>query len=236
KEVCYAHRARLNVISSSIALLKMARKMEKRFGIPYIQESFYGIENINQGLRNIAAHLGDLDLQERTEKLIASETAALNEKLAPYRSHLQGKRIIIDTADIKSWSIFSAAKYLEMEAIAITTLKSSSDDRARIKRLLGKDSIILEQEGGQEILQIINENKADILITSDIHQYTSVKTRIPFLNLKAELHHSYIGYAGILEVAQKLYATLSSPVWNQVRKSAPWEQDTQTSRQPDTGR
>lgn len=236
EEVCYAHHAKLNVISSSIALLKMAKNMEKRFGIPYIQESFYGIENINQGLRNIAAQLGDPDLQERTEKLIAYETAALDQKLAPYRPHLQGKRIIIDAADIKSWSILSTAKYLKMEVIAISLLKSSEDDRTRLKTLLESHRIILQEEGAREILQIIHENKADILITRNIHQYTSVKSRIPFLDIKPELHDSYIGYAGILEVAQKLYATLISPIWEQVRKSAPWEEDTQTPRYPDTER
>ncbi|GAB1541126.1 nitrogenase iron-molybdenum cofactor biosynthesis protein NifE [Scytonema sp. NUACC21] len=245
KEVCYAHHAKLNVIGPSTALLKMARKMEKRFGIPYIQESFYGIENINQGLRNIAARLADLDLQERAEKLIASETAALDEKLAPYRSYLQGKRVLIDTADMRSWSILSAVKHLNMEVIAIAALKMSEDDRARIKRLLGSDlpsekersyRTILQLEGHQEILQIINENKADILIAADIHQYASVKTRIPFLDIKAEVRHSYIGYTGILEAAQKLYATLTNPVWQLVGKSAPWEEDIETLRHRDMER
>ncbi|MBW4624774.1 MAG: nitrogenase iron-molybdenum cofactor biosynthesis protein NifE [Brasilonema octagenarum HA4186-MV1] len=223
KEVCYAHRAKLNVITSSIALLKMAKKMEERFGIPYIQECFYGIENINQSLRNIAAKLGDSDLQERTEKFIALETSALEEKLAFYRTSVQGKRIVIDTQELKSWSIISAAQKLGIEVIPISAVKSSQEDKARIQKLLGKDSIILQQNTPEEILQIIHENKADMLITGERYQYTSVKGEIPSLDIKAEQNHSNAGYAGILEAAQKLYATLTSPVWKLVHKPAPWE-------------
>ncbi|NMF62730.1 nitrogenase iron-molybdenum cofactor biosynthesis protein NifE [Brasilonema octagenarum] len=223
KEVCYAHRAKLNVITSSIALLKMAKKMEERFGIPYIQESFYGIENINQSLRNIAAKLGDSDLQKRTEKFIALETSALEEKLAFYRTSVQGKRIVIDTQELKSWSIISAAQKLGIEVIPLSAVKSSQEDKARIQKLLGKDSIILQQNTPEEILQIIHENKADMLITGERYQHTSVKAEIPSLDIKAEQNHSNAGYAGILEAAQKLYATLTSPVWKLVHKPAPWE-------------
>lgn len=223
KEVCYAHRAKLNVITSSKALFKMAKKMEERFGIPYIQEFFYGIENINQGLRNIVAKLGDSDLQKRTEKFIAFETSALEAKLAFYRTYVQGKRVVIDIQDVKSWSIICAAQKLGIEVIPISAVKSSQEDRAKIQKLLGKDSIILQQNTPEEIIQIIHENKADMLITGERYQYASVKAKIPLLDIKAELHHSYAGYTGILEVAQKLYATLTSPVWKQVRKPAPWE-------------
>lgn len=107
----------------SKALINMGRKMEERYGIPYIEESFYGVEDINRCLRNIAAKLGDPDLQARTEKLIAEETAALNVKLAPYRDRLKGKRVVLYTGGVKSWSIISAAKDLGMEVVATSTKK-----------------------------------------------------------------------------------------------------------------
>jgi len=85
KEVCGAHRAKLNVMICSKALINMARKMEERYGIPYIEESFYGVDDMNRCLRNIAAKLGDRALQDRVEHLIAEETAQLQRRLEPYR-------------------------------------------------------------------------------------------------------------------------------------------------------
>jgi nitrogenase molybdenum-cofactor synthesis protein NifE len=207
----------------SKALVNMGRKMEERYGIPYIEESFYGIEDMNRCLRNIAAKLGDPDLQERTEKLIAEETAALDLGLAPYRDRLKGKRVVLYTGGVKSWSIISAARDLGMEVVATSARKSTEEDKARIKRLLGKDGVILEQESPKEILRIIDESKADMLIAGGRNQYTALKARIPFLDINQERHHPYAGYVGMLEMAREVYEALYSPVWDQVRKPAPWE-------------
>ncbi len=222
KEVCQAHRAKLNVMINSKAFLKIAKKMKERFAIPYVEESFYGVEDMNRCLRNIALNLGDTALQERTEKLIAEETTAFNEKLATYRLQLQGKRILLHNTDLHRL-IISVAKKLGMEVIPVTTKKMSQEDQTRIRTLLNQDWILLEQDTPRKILQIIEENQADILIANSHHQYTAIRAKIPFLDINQELYHSYAGYAGILQVTQQLYASLYSPVWEQVRKTGPWE-------------
>ncbi|SRR5579883_2997647 len=223
RELCYAHRAKLNVVISSKALVNMARKMEKRFGIPYIEESLHSIEDISLCLRNIATHLGDADLQERTEKLIAQESSAIQEKLTLYRDRLQSKRVLIIPDDFKSWSIISVAKNLGMEVIAISTDAHNQEDRARIKRLLNQDSIILEKDTLEEIQHLIIENKAEMLIADGRFQESANRAKIPFLSISQERHCLHTGYAGILEVAQELYATFTSPIWRQVYQPVVWK-------------
>ncbi|NRB09451.1 MAG: nitrogenase iron-molybdenum cofactor biosynthesis protein NifE [Richelia sp.] len=222
QEVAYAHRAKLNVMICSKALLNMGRKMEEKYGIPYIEESFYGVEDINQCLRNIAEKIGDINLQWRTETLIAEEAAALDMALAPYRERLKGKRVVIYTGGVKSWSIVSAAKDLGMEVTATSTKKSTEEDKVRIQHLLGKDGITLEKGNPKEILRIIKETNADMLIAGGRNQYTALKARIPFLDINQERHHRYAGYAGMIEMARELDEALHSPVWEQIRQSAPW--------------
>jgi nitrogenase molybdenum-cofactor synthesis protein NifE len=223
EEVRYAHRAKLNVMICSRALLNMARKMQERYGIPYIEESFYGIKDINRCLRTVAAKLGDADLQERTEKLIAEETAALDIALAPYRAKLKGKRVVLYTGGVKSWSIISAAKDLGIEVVATSTRKSTEEDKAKIKNLLGNDGIMLEKGNATELLKLIEETNADMLIAGGRNQYTALKARIPFLDINQERHHPYAGYVGMVEMARELTEALYSPVWEQIRKPAPWE-------------
>ncbi|MBD2459890.1 nitrogenase iron-molybdenum cofactor biosynthesis protein NifE [Oscillatoria sp. FACHB-1407] len=223
REVCYSHRAKLNVMICSKALINMARKMEERYGIPYIEESFYGIDDINRCLRNIAAALGDEQLRDRVEQLIAEETAHLDQQLAPYRARLKGKRVVLYTGGVKSWSIISAAKDLGMEVVATSTKKSTEEDKARIKELLGQDGIMLEKGNAQELLRVIAQTKADMLIAGGRNQYTALKARIPFLDINQERHHPYAGYVGMVEMARELDEALHSPIWEQVRKPAPWE-------------
>ncbi|MBD2411929.1 nitrogenase iron-molybdenum cofactor biosynthesis protein NifE [Nostoc calcicola FACHB-389] len=224
KEVCYAHRAKLNVILSSKALINIAKKMEKIYGIPYIEESIYGIEQISQCLRNIAAKLGNPDLVQRTENLIAEENSILEEKLTPYRARLQGKRIVISIKNFKSWLIIFAANKLGMEVIAVCTQKNTEDELARIKNLLDReDSIILESENPEEILQIISNNQGDILINEGRYLDTALIAKIPFLDINIERNHPYAGYIGILEITRELYATFYNPVWEQVSQLASWD-------------
>ena len=223
REICTAHRAKLNVMICSKALINMARKMEERYGIPYIEESFYGIEDINRCLRNVADKLGDAALKERVEKLIAEETAALDVALAPYRARLKGKRMVLYTGGVKSWSIISAAKDLGMEVVATSTKKSTEEDKARIKALLSPDGIMMAKGNAAELLRTIAKTKADLLVAGGRNQYTALKARIPFLDINQERHHPYAGYSGMVEMARELDEALYSPIWEKVRKPAPWE-------------
>mgnify|MGYP001810635145 CR=1 FL=1 len=224
QEICYAHRAKLNVMICSKALLNVARKMEERYGIPYIEESFYGIEDVNNCLRHIAEKIGDDDLKQRVENLIAEETAKLDIELAPYRAKLKNKRVVLYTGGVKSWSIISAARDLGMKVVATSTKKSTAEDKAKIRVLLGEDGIMMEKGNAQELLKVIAQTHAEMLIAGGRNQYTALKAKIPFLDINQERHHAYAGYQGLVELAKELEETLYSPIWEQVRKPAPWEE------------
>ncbi|NER82316.1 MAG: nitrogenase iron-molybdenum cofactor biosynthesis protein NifE [Leptolyngbya sp. SIO1D8] len=231
-DVACAHRAKLNVMICSKALINMAHKMQERYGIPYVEESIYGVEDMNRLLRDIANKLGDDDLKARVEQVIQDETAKLNEALVPYRQRLKGKRVVLYTGGVKSWSIISAAKDLGIEVMATSTKKSTEEDKARIKKLLGKDGMMLQKGNAQELLKVIAKTKADMLIAGGRNQYTALKAKIPFLDINQERHHPYAGYIGMIEMAKELDEALHSPIWEQVRREAPWEAPHLTSGTP----
>jgi nitrogenase molybdenum-cofactor synthesis protein NifE len=235
EDVCTAHRAKLNVMICSKALINVGRKMEEKYGIPYIEESFYGIADMNHCLRGIAAKIGDADLQARVEEVIAEEQAKLDIKLAPYRERLKGKRVVLNTGGVKSWSVISAAKDLGMQVCATSTKKSTEEDKAKIKELLGEDGMTLEKGNAQELLQVIAKTKADMLIAGGRNQYTALKARIPFLDINQERHHPYAGYIGMVEMAKEIDEALYSPIWAQVRSAAPWEQPSPPAPLPNLG-
>ncbi|MEN9224152.1 MAG: nitrogenase iron-molybdenum cofactor biosynthesis protein NifE [Thermostichus sp. HHBFW_bins_43] len=228
-EICTAHRAKLNVLICAKALLNVGRKMQERYGIPYIETSFYGLAEMNQCLRGIAQALGDPDLEQRTEALIQRETQATQAALAPYRQRLTGKRVVLYTGGVKSWSIISAAQDLGLQVTATSTRKSTEEDKARIRELLGQDGILLEKEGPKQLLQVLERTRADLLIAGGRNQYTALKARIPFLDINQERHHAYAGYRGLVTLARELDAALYSPIWEQVRRPAPWDVDSSSS-------
>jgi len=222
REVQTMHRAEVNMMVCSKAMLNVARKLEERYGTPWFEGSFYGISDTSQALRDFARHLDDPALTACTEALIAREEARVRALLEPWRPRLSGKRVLVYTGGVKSWSVVSALQDLGMKVVATGTKKSTEEDKARIRELMGADAKMLQSESARELLHAVREYEADILIAGGRNLYTALKARLPFLDINQEREFGYAGYQGMLELVRQLALTLESPVWELARQPAPW--------------
>lgn len=223
REVQTMHRAEVNMMVCSKAMLNVARKLQERFGTPWFEGSFYGITDTSQALRDFARLINDDDLTARTEALIEREEARIRTLLEPWRQRLQGKRVLLYTGGVKSWSVISALQDLGMKVVATGTKKSTEEDKARIRELMGDDVKMLDEGSPKALLQTVADYQADILIAGGRNMYTALKARIPFLDINQEREFGYAGYDGMLELVRQLALTMESPVWEQVRRPAPWD-------------
>ena len=226
REVQTMHRAEVNMMVCSKAMLNVARKLEQRYGTPWFEGSFYGITDTSQALRDFARLIGDADLTDRTEALIAREEARLQAALEPWRERLQGKRVLLNTGGVKSWSVVSALQDLGMVVVATGTKKSTEEDKARIRELMGEEALMLDDVSPKKLLQVVRDYHCDILIAGGRNLYTALKARLPFLDINQEREFGYAGYQGMLELVRQLALTIESPVWQAVRAPAPWRQAT----------
>ncbi len=222
REVQTMHRARVNMVVCAKALLNVARKLQENFGTPFFEGSFYGVQDVSDALRSFARLLGDADLAARCETVIAREEARSNAALEPWRERLKGKRVLLYTGGVKSWSIVSALQDLGMNVVATGTRKSTEEDKARIRELMGDDAKMIDEGSPKSLLSIYHEYRADILIAGGRNLYTALKARIPFLDINQEREFGYAGYTGMVELARQLVLSMESPVWAAVRKPAPW--------------
>jgi nitrogenase molybdenum-cofactor synthesis protein NifE len=219
----WAHRARATMVVCSKALVNVARGMEERYGIPWFEGSFYGVRATSDALRQIAGILGDPDLGRRTEELIEAEEAAARAALAPWRERLMGKRAVLYTGGVKSWSVVSALQDVGVEVVATGVTKSTDGDVERIRDLLGADAELIEQGNPAGLIDLVRRNRADILIAGGRNQYTAIKARVPFLDINQEREVGYAGYRGAVELARQVDLAITNPVWGHVRRPAPWE-------------
>ena len=222
REVQTMHRARVNMVVCAKALLNVARKLQENFGTPFFEGSFYGVQDVSDALRSFARLLGDADLAARCEAVIAREEARSNAALEPWRERLKGKRVLLYTGGVKSWSIVSALQDLGMKVVATGTRKSTEEDKARIRELMGDDAKMIDEGSPKSLLSIYHEYRADILIAGGRNLYTALKARIPFLDINQEREFGYAGYTGMVELARQLVLSMESPVWAAVRRPAPW--------------
>lgn len=223
REVQTMHRAEVNMMVCSKAMVNVARKLQKQYGTPWFEGSFYGITDTSQSLRDFARFIGDADLHARTEALIVREEARIRTLLEPWKERLNGKRVLLFTGGVKSWSVISALQDLGMVVVATGTKKSTEEDKARIRELMGEETLMIEDGSPKALLQVVKDYQADILIAGGRNMYTALKAKVPFLDINQEREFGYAGYEGMLELVRQLSLTIESPVWPAVRAVAPWK-------------
>ena len=227
KEVAWAHRARATMMVCSKAMINITRKLEERYGIPYFEGSFYGISDMSESLRQTAQLLvrqgAPDDLLGRTEALIAEEEAKAWKKLERYRERLAGRKVLLITGGVKSWSVVSALQEVGMEIVGTSVKKSTLEDKERIKELMGEDAHMIDDMSPREMYTMLKDAKAEIMLSGGRSQFVALKAKMPWLDINQERHHAYAGYDGMVALVHEIDKALYNPIWEQVRKPAPWE-------------
>ena len=221
-EVQTMHRAEASMVVCSKAMIHVARKLEEDYRIPYFEGSFYGIHDTSQAFRDFARLLNDPDLAKRVEALISREEAKVEAALAPLRQRLRGKRALVFTGGYKSWSVVSAMQDLGMVVVATGTEKSTEEDKARIRQLMGPEALMISDNDQTSLIRAFHDLGADIMVAGDRYIYPTLKSRLPFLDIDHVRSIGYAGYEGMIELARNLDRAVHSPVWDQVRKAPPW--------------
>lgn len=230
----HAHRARLNIIICSKSLTNLAKKMQKKYGMPYLEESFYGMTDTAKALRDIARELDNIVnglekrvMQDRVERLLDEEEAKCRERIAPYRARLEGKRAVLFTGGVKTWSMVNALRELGVEILAAGTQNSTLEDFYRMKALMHKDARIIEDTSTAGLLGIMREKMPDMIVAGGKTKFLALKTRTPFLDINHGRSHPYAGYEGMVTFAKQLDMTVNNPIWEVLNAPAPWEKGTE---------
>jgi nitrogenase molybdenum-cofactor synthesis protein NifE len=227
-DIAGAHRAKVNMMVCSTAMINIATRMQQRYGIPYFEGSFYGVGDMSDSLRQIARLLaergGPRDLPERAERLIEAEEKRAYARIAEYSKRLAGKRVLLITGGVKSWSVVSALQEAGMEIVGTSIKKSTKNDKERIKEIMGTDAHMIDNMTPREMYNMLRDARADIMLSGGRSQFVALKARMPWLDINQERHHAYAGYEGIVDLVHEIDRAVHNPVWAEVRRPAPWDE------------
>lgn len=227
REVASSHRARAAMLVCSKSMINVARKMQGRYGIPFFEGSFYGIQDSSDALRNIArvlvAREAPEDLIGRTEVVIAREEARAWTKIGSYRPRLAGKRALLITGGVKSWSVLAALQEAGLELVGTSVKKSTKEDKERIKQRMGQDAHMIDDMAPRDIYKMLKAAKADIMLSGGKSQFVALKAAMPWLDINQERSYAYMGYLGIVKLVEEIDKALFNPMWEQLRRPAPWD-------------
>ena len=65
--------------------------------------------------------------------------------------------MLLYTGGVKSWSIVSALQDLGMKVVATGTKKSTEEDKARIRELMGEDTKMIDDGSPKALLSVFRE-------------------------------------------------------------------------------
>lgn len=220
EEIMYSHKAGLNVVICSKALVYLARKMKEKYGLPYIEESFFGLSSTNKAILNIVSSIGDNELIKKAKDYIKIKTKNTEKNIHDHKKFLYGKKVLLYTGGVKSWSLISALNDLGMRVIATGVKKSTDEDKIRIKEFDKNGNILMLDNGNPiNLIKIAREEQADIILAGGRNQYTALKSLIPFLDVNQERLNPYTSYEGTEFLAKQIYFEVKNPLFKLLRES-----------------
>jgi nitrogenase molybdenum-cofactor synthesis protein NifE len=101
--------------------------------------------------------------------------------------------------------------------------KSTPDDKERIKEIMKNDAHMFDDLKSREMYRMLKEARADIMLSGGRTQFVALKAKMPWLDINQERHHAFAGYKGMVALVSEIDKALSNPIWEQIRKPAPWE-------------
>lgn len=207
-EIARISEAALNVSICATHDDYLLGHLKERFGIDYVIDTLpIGIKNTNQWLRLIAKYFR---LEEEAERLIALETAQLEEALEPFKQALKGKSIFLGGGETR---IITTGEFFQSLGLKIVGIKPHNFDRFAVPMLddIDDQESQVEVAPGQpaEELNLLKRLKPDIYVGHVGANAWVTKLGISNLPLFGQ-SFNYMGYSGAFELARKAVKVLKN--------------------------
>lgn len=237
EDIASSHRAGAAISLCSRALPGLASHMRERFGIPFIEGSFYGISNTSNTLRGIAALLaergGPPDLPARAEALTAGEEKRTWSRLSGCRKRLEGKRALLATGGVKSWSLVSALQELGITVVGSSMHKSTAADRRKTAEAMGPSGVLCDDASARTVESLLSDRGVDVVLSGCGLQPVAAMAGVPWVEVNHHRLGALGGYEGMARLAEAIDAACANPVFEQAFAPAPWNR--RSNRPPEEG-
>jgi nitrogenase molybdenum-cofactor synthesis protein NifE len=215
-EVRRAHLASLNVLQCSGAMSGLAKSMKEKYGLPFIRGSFFGLEDTAKVLYDVADFFKDVDplMAERTQALVAEETARVYPRLKEYAAKLKGKKAAIYVGGaFKAFSLIKALRCLDMEVVLVGSQTGSREDYEAFSAACGPGTAIVDDSNPLELSRLAAERGIDLFIGGVKERPIAYKIGMGFCDHNHERKIPLAGFEGMLNFAKEVASSVLSPVW-----------------------
>ena len=220
-DICRSHGAKLNVVQCSGSMIHLAKMMEEKYGIPYIRVSYFGIEDMARALYDIAEFFKDIEMLDRTRRIVREEIDIILPEINRMRDHLEGKRAAIYTGGaFKAFSLVRSLRMLGIKTVVVGSQTGAQEDYEMLSGLCDEGTIIIDDANPLELSRFIQETDADLLIGGVKERPIAYKLGLGFCDHNHQRKEALAGFEGMLNFAKEVYSSILSPVWDFVPRKA----------------
>ncbi len=213
-----AHKASLNVVQCSGAMMHLAKLMKDKYDVPFMKVSYFGIEDMSDALYDVAHFFKSEELFKKAQLLVKEELGTLIPALAKYREALQGKKAAIYVGGaFKAISLVKALRLIGVQTAVVGSQTGNKEDYEVLKELCDEGTIIVDDSNPNELSQFVIQTNSDIFIGGVKERPIAYKLGLGFCDHNHERKEALAGYEGMLNFAKEIYATAMSPVWQFTR-------------------
>lgn len=215
-----SHKAALNIVQCSGSMSNLAIQMKKKFNIPFMRVSYFGIEDMSDALYEVARFFKNDLMMEKAKDLVREEVGNLLPKLRFYKAALNGKKAAIYVGGaFKAISLIKALRMIGVETVIAGSQTGNKDDYKTMEEITEDGTILVDDTNPLELTKFVKEKAADILIGGVKERPIAYKLGIGFCDHNHERKLALAGYEGMLNFAKEIYATAMSPVFQFTKKN-----------------
>ncbi len=219
EEIIKAPQATLNIVQCAGSMTYLAKEMEKRYRIPYVKVSFFGIEDTAASIMNVAYAIGDKESVKKARELIDEEIKRIEPQIDSYKERLKDKRAAIYVGGgFKAISLIRQFNDLGMKTVMVGTQTGRAEEYEVLRNIVDEGTVILDDANPVELEKFMMEKGADILVGGVKERPLAYKLGIAFCDHNHERKHPLCGFEGALNFVKEIDGSINSPVWKVIRQ------------------
>jgi nitrogenase molybdenum-iron protein alpha chain len=217
EQIAATHQVKLNVIHCYRSMNYMARVMEEKYKIPWLELNFFGPTKIKASLRKLADHFDD-NIKQKVEAAIAKYDPEMQKVIAEYRPRLEGKKVMLYVGGLRPRHTVSAYEDLGMQVVGSGYEFAHNDDYERTAPEMPEATVIYDDVSEYELEQFVHTLKPDLVGSGIKEKYLLQKMGIPFRQMHSwDYSGPYHGYMGFPVFARDIDMAVNSPTWKLVK-------------------
>lgn len=206
-------RAKITLLHCYRSMNYIARHMEEKYSMPWVEFNLFGPTAIEKSLRHIATFFDD-KIKEGAERVIAKYRPVADVITAKFRPRLEGKRVMAFVGGLRPRHTATAFADLGMEFIGAGYELAHGDDYQRTAKHTPVGTLIYDDVNNWEFEKFAEVLRPDLVASGIKEKYVLQKAGVPFRQFHSwDYSGPYHGYDGWAIFARDMDMTVNHPVW-----------------------